>query len=86
MTTPEEDEASEVAAVVLEATMVGELLPPCQLNMDILKSVAMHVAGRKTAVITASTFIAELSLVAETAKRAAKRLSSWAILLLSCGL
>jgi hypothetical protein len=85
MTTPEEDEVSGVA-VALEATMSGELLPTCQLNIDILKSVAMYVAGRKTAVITASAFIAELSLVAETAKRAVKRLSSWAILLLSCGI
>lgn len=33
--------------------------------------------------MTASAFIAELSLVAETAIRAAKRLSSCAILLLS---
>jgi hypothetical protein len=85
MTTPDDNEVSELA-VALEVTTVGELLAPCQLNMDMLKSVAMYVAGRKTAVITASAFIAELSLVAETDMRAAKRLSSWEILLLSCGI
>ena len=40
MTTVDEDEISELA-VALEAIEVDELLPPCQLNIDMLKSVAM---------------------------------------------
>lgn len=61
----------------------SELLA-CQLNMDILNSVAMNEPGRNIAVMTASAFMAELSLLAETAMRAARRLSSCAILFWSC--
>lgn len=83
MTTPEEDEDEDEDE--LPATTAGTLLPLpfCQSNIDMLKSVAIYVLGRKTTVITASAFIAELSLVAEKAMLAANRLSSWAILLLS---
>src|SRR5271170_4501864 len=82
MTTSDWDELVEVP---LEAELAEEAVPPCQLNMDMLKSVAMYVPGRKRAAMTARAFMAELSLVAATATRAAKRLSSCAILLLSYG-
>lgn len=63
-------------AITFSDATVGEFSPPCQLNMDILKRVAMYNVGKKMTVVTASVFIAELSLAAETAIRAAKRLSS----------
>ena len=80
MTTADCDELLEAP---LEVEFADELLPPCQSNMDMLNNVAMYVPGRKRAVMTARAFIAELSRVAATAMRAAKRLSSCAILLLS---
>lgn len=53
-----------------------EGLSPCQLNIDMLKSDAIYVPGRNKAVMTARAFMAELSLVADIAMRADRRLSS----------
>lgn len=54
-------------------------VPCCQLNISTPKSVPMYSPGRNIAVMTASAFMDELSLVEATAMRALRLLSSWAI-------